>query len=41
MSVMAGLVLTLMRAENKSDEEERCSEKSVIFFLCGGTERWE
>lgn len=41
VSAMAGLVLTVKRAEKKSDEEEKCPEKSVILFLCGGTERWE
>lgn len=41
MSVMAGLVWSVMRAENKSDDEERRPEKSEILFLCGGTERRE
>lgn len=41
VSAMAGLVLTLMRAVNKSDGEEKSNEKSVILFLCGRTERRE
>lgn len=40
LSVGAGLDLTaVMRAANKSGDEEKCPEKSVILFLCGGTER--
>lgn len=40
LSVGAGLVLTaVMRAENKSDDEEKCPGESAILFLCSGTER--
>lgn len=39
LSVGAGLVLTaVMRAENKTGDEEKCPEMSVILFLCRGSD---